>query len=69
MWVDAWKEKKVDVSSLDALPEVVALPEYGARSAEGTGAALPIIAEVFTGKATAKDALPRAKKAATEAQG
>ncbi|WP_232820293.1 extracellular solute-binding protein [Brachybacterium sp. YJGR34] len=60
-WEGSWSEAGVDVSVLRPAPEDVARPELGNRSAEGTGTALPIIAEVFTGDATAEDALPRAQ--------
>jgi len=69
VWSDAWAELKVDVSEIAVLPDAIATPEAGVRSAEGTGAALEIIATIFTGKATAEDALPKAQKAATEAVG
>lgn len=67
-WSDAWTELEVDVSAVSSLPETLARPETGLRSAEGTEAALPIIAEAFTGTPAA-DALPRAQEAAIEAQG
>lgn len=67
-WSQAWKHEGVDVSALE-VPVTIARPETGQRSAEGTGAALPIIAEVFTGEADAADALPRAQEAAQSARG
>ncbi|GAA1315779.1 MAG: ABC transporter substrate-binding protein [Brachybacterium tyrofermentans] len=69
VWQEEWKADGVDVSVLAEAPGDVALPETGNRSAEGTGAALPIIAEVFTGTATAADALPKAQDAAEDATG
>ena len=67
-WVEAWAGHGVDVSTL-AVPETVARPETGLRSAEAVEAAMPVIAEVFTGQAPAADALPRAQQAAEEVSG
>ncbi|MGY5763742.1 ABC transporter substrate-binding protein [Brachybacterium sp. DNPG3] len=68
-WADAWKEAGADVSALADAPTDPARPESGVRSAEGTGAALPIIAGVFTGETDAATALPEAQTAASEAMG
>lgn len=68
-WVASWEEVGVDVAALVDLPATVARPEHGVRSAEGTGAALPVIATVFTGEAEAAEALPAAQVAALEAKG
>lgn len=67
-WEKSWAEAGVDVSALD-VPEDVARPETGDRSAIATGTALPIIAEVFTGKAEAAEALPRAQEEALSERG
>lgn len=67
VWQEEWTAAGVDLSAVAEAPEDVALPETGNRAAEGTGAALPIIAEVFTGTATAADALPKAQEAAQAA--
>lgn len=69
VWQDTWKAEGVDVSAVGEVPEGIALPETGSRSAAGTGAALPIIAEVFRGETTADEALPRAQEAARSAMG
>lgn len=69
LWQDAWADEGVDVSVLASAPESVALPERGLRSSDGTGAGLPVIAEVFRGDADAAEALPRAQEAAQEASG
>lgn len=68
-WVDSWAEVGVDVEAVSELPNALAEPEQGVRSAEGTGAALPIIATVFTGEAEAAEAVPEAQQAALEAKG
>ena len=57
-WEESWATAGVDVSVLEA-PAEPARPEQGARSAEATGAALEVIAEVFRGESTAEEALPR----------
>lgn len=62
-WEESWAGVGVDVSAVE-VPQDPALPEHGARSAEATGEALAIIAEVFRGDATAEEALPRAQGAA-----
>nr|WP_209903267.1 extracellular solute-binding protein [Brachybacterium sacelli] len=67
-WQKAWETEGVDVSALTTAPDEPALPEIGNRSAEGTGAALPVIATIFQGKATAEEALPRAQQAARTEQ-
>ncbi|MEE1619247.1 ABC transporter substrate-binding protein [Brachybacterium sp. J153] len=67
-WEQAWSEQGVDVSAIGA-PEEVAAPEHGLRSAEGTAAALGVIAEVFRGEAAAAEAMPRAQAAAEAAVG
>jgi multiple sugar transport system substrate-binding protein len=64
-WEESWAELGVDVSALE-VPQDPARPEHGARSAEATGEALGIIAEVFRGETTAEEALPRAQEAARE---
>lgn len=69
VWQEEWKADGVDLSALAEAPGDVALPETGIRSADGTEAALPIIAEIFTGTATAADALPKAQEAAQAATG
>lgn len=69
VWQEAWADEGVDVSVLASAPESVALPERGLRSSDGTGAGLPVIAEVFRGDAEAAEALPRAQEAAQEASG
>lgn len=66
-WADAWEDAGVDVSAIAAVPAEVAMPESGTRSSEGTGAALPVIATVFTGEADAATALPEAQQAANAA--
>ena len=66
-WQEAWSEDGVDVTPLETAPEDVALPETGVRSSEGTGAAVAVIAEVFSGETDAAEALPRAQQAAQEA--
>lgn len=66
-WEQSWKAAGVDVSVIE-VPEEVALPETGDRSAIATGTAMPIIAEVFLGETDAAEALPRAQKAAREAR-
>lgn len=68
-WQEAWADEGVDVSALESVPDEVALPEHGIRSAEGTGAALPLIAEIFTGSSSAEDALPKAQDEARAAMG
>ena len=65
VWEESWAEAGADVSALE-VPGEPARPEQGARSAEATGAALEVIAEVFVGESTAEEALPRAQKAARE---
>jgi multiple sugar transport system substrate-binding protein len=67
-WEESWSSAGVDVSVI-AVPETVAMPETGSRSAIGTAAAMPIIAEVFRGETDAAEALPRAQEAAHEAMG
>lgn len=67
-WEKSWKAAGVDVTGIE-VPEAVALPETGERSAIGTGTAMPIIAEVFRGDTDAAEALPRAQQAAREAMG
>ena len=67
-WEESWATAGVDVSVLEA-PAEPARPEQGARSAEATGAALEVIAEVFRGESTAEEALPRAQQAAREVMG
>lgn len=67
-WQKAWESTGVDVSALAAAPEEPALPERGNRSAEGTGAALPVIAQIFQGKESAEEALPTAQKEARAAR-
>ena len=62
-WEESWAGIGVDVSTLE-VPRDPARPEHGARSAEATGAALGVIAEVFRGETTAEEALPRAEEAA-----
>ena len=62
-WEESWAGVGVDVSAVE-VPQDPALPEHGARSAEATGEALAIIAEVFRGDTTAEEALPRAQEAA-----
>lgn len=69
VWQEAWADEGVDVTILETAPDGVARPEHGVRSAEGTGAALPVIAEIFTGKAAADEALPRAQDEARAAMG
>ncbi|MGO1198314.1 MAG: extracellular solute-binding protein [Dermabacteraceae bacterium] len=65
-WEKSWDTAGVDVSAIE-VPEAVALPEIGDRSAIATGTAMPIIAEVFLGETDAAEALPRAQEAAREA--
>ncbi|WP_245851075.1 extracellular solute-binding protein [Brachybacterium vulturis] len=67
-WEKSWDAAGVDVSVIE-VPEAVALPEIGDRSAIATGTAMPIIAEVFLGETDAAEALPRAQQAAREAMG
>lgn len=67
-WEEAWSGQGVDLTGLGS-PADVAEPERGQRSAEGTAAALGVIAEVFRGEAGAADAMPRAQQAAEEAVG
>ena len=67
-WQKAWENAGVDVSALATAPAEPALPERGNRSAEGTEAALPIIAKVFQGEETAEQALPVAQKEARAAR-
>lgn len=68
VWDRGWAEVGVDTTVLP-VPEQVALPETGNRSAQATGAALPIIDEVFSGRTDAAEALPRAQQAAQDAMG
>lgn len=68
-WDEAWGKAGVDTTTLGGAPTDIALPEHGQRSAEGTGAALPIIGEIFRGEAPAAEALPRAQQAANDAKG
>src|SRR5699024_4768066 len=58
-WEKSWEAAGVDVTVIE-VPEAVARPEVGERSATATGAAMPIIAEVFLGDTDAAEALPRA---------
>ena len=67
-WEESWEAAGVDVTVIE-VPEAVARPEVGERSAIGTGAAMPIIAEVFRGDTDAAEALPRAQQAARKAMG
>ncbi|MDN5899182.1 MAG: extracellular solute-binding protein [Brachybacterium sp.] len=67
-WEKSWDAAGVDVSVIE-VPEAVAQPEIGNRSAIATGTAMPIIAEVFLGETDAAEALPRAQQAAREAVG
>ena len=67
-WEESWEAAGVDVTVIE-VPEAVARPEVGERSATATGAAMPIIAEVFLGDTDAAEALPRAQQAAREAMG
>ena len=67
-WQKAWEAAGVDVSALATVPDEPALPERGNRSAEGTGAALPIIGQIFQGKESAEEALPTAQKEARAAR-
>lgn len=67
-WEKSWSAEGVDVSMI-AVPETVARPEVGNRSAIATGTALPIIAEVFLGDTDAAEALPRAQEEAQQELG
>nr|WP_209896232.1 extracellular solute-binding protein [Brachybacterium fresconis] len=67
-WQKAWEAAGVDVSALATVPDEPALPERGNRSAEGTGAALAIIGQIFQGKESAEEALPTAQQKARAAR-
>lgn len=66
-WQEQWAGRGVDVAPVLADLSQVALPEIGARADAGTAAAMPVIQEVFAGKAEAAEALPRAQAAANDA--
>lgn len=67
-WEESWEAEGVDLTDLP-VPEEVALPEHGNRSAIATATALPVLAEVFLGEAEAAEAVPRAQQEAREARG
>lgn len=68
-WEDAWAQEGVDVSVLGETPTEVAQPEHGLRSADGVGAALGVIATVFSEDRPAAEAMPEAVQAAQDARG